>query len=99
MISRRGLLLGLGALAAPAVVHYGNLMPVRSIKRLIVPPFISNGEWIHIQWIMVYNTETGNVIVPLTPVEERPGVHTSPPLCDLPDGPFDIRQTRSIVLT
>jgi hypothetical protein len=40
MISRRGLLLGLGALVAPAVVHYGNLMPVQSITRLITPEYL-----------------------------------------------------------
>ncbi len=39
MLNRRGLLLGLAsALASPAIVHYGNLMPV---KRLIIRPDLS----------------------------------------------------------
>lgn len=36
LVNRRGVLAGLGAvLAAPAIVHAGNLMPVRSIERLL----------------------------------------------------------------
>lgn len=37
-LNRRGLLLGLAsALAAPAIVHAGNLMPIRSVPRLLRP--------------------------------------------------------------
>lgn len=37
-MNRRGFLTGLGAMiAAPAIVHAGNLMPVRAIERLILP--------------------------------------------------------------
>ena len=33
--SRRGFLIGLGAMmAAPAIVHAGNLMPVRALERI-----------------------------------------------------------------
>lgn len=40
LIGRRGFLAGLGSmLAAPAIVHAGNLMPVRSIERFILPAF------------------------------------------------------------
>lgn len=50
MISRRGLLLGLAsALAAPAIVHAGNLMPVKSVP-IFDPDAV---EWIPSQWKVV----------------------------------------------
>ncbi len=40
LIGRRAFLTGLGSLlAAPAIVHAGNLMPVRSIERLLLPAY------------------------------------------------------------
>ncbi len=40
LIGRRGFLAGLASLlAAPAIVHAGNLMPVRSIERLLLPGY------------------------------------------------------------
>lgn len=40
ILARRSFLAGLGSLlAAPAIVHAGNIMPVRSIERLILPAY------------------------------------------------------------
>ena len=40
MLSRRNFIMGLGALAAPAIVPYINLMPVRSLRVPAASPVI-----------------------------------------------------------
>jgi hypothetical protein len=49
MTTRRGLLVGLGVIiAAPAIVRYGNIMPVRALPPQILQP--PPKTWVDVWW-------------------------------------------------
>lgn len=67
LIGRRGFLAGLGSLlAAPAIVHAGNLMPVRSIERFILPAFGYESFDHHVNLDVAYQWVTPDLFKPMT---------------------------------
>jgi hypothetical protein len=66
-LNRRGFLAGLGSLlAAPAIVHAGNLMPVRALS--VEAPLIPSGTYVRILLMPGYGD--GRIGTVLGPVDD-----------------------------
>jgi hypothetical protein len=95
-INRRGLLVGLGsALAAPAIVHAGNLMPVKTMENFSIQDAYWNGGG----WYVGFNIRADYRWVPTLHdafriAENDEWIWANGPFTEMSPGPLTIQMKR-----